>query len=1120
MRFFAAESECHYLYLEHVVCDWVSGHRLKGEKAMRKHAMLIRGIVGLLLALSAASWATAQFTSGIEGIVKDPSGAVIPNVSVKLTSIATGVSRDTTTDSAGYYRFVSLPPTDYRIVASLAGFSNTVIQVTVVTGQLMNVPIELTLARTTQNIEVTGQAPVVDTSETRNQTTLTSTAVESLPIGSRSVITLAEMVPGVTGTGTSASSRLDNFSTYSNYYPDLNANGQNGNGNLFTLDGMDIISNIRPGALDMSPNPDSVQEVAVQINTFNVEYGRAASVQVAMTTKSGTNEFHGSASDYFTNQRLAAGTEFVHNQAPFHTNYPAGLFGGPISAKHQWFFFASAEAKRSSVATGNGVVTYEDPSFVQWAQQNYPDNLGTKLLSQYPASKATTTGVLKMASDIFPTTCGTLATANLPCSLPMIDGGIFNATNYANGLQYNFRIDKNFSKDRIYGLFYRTTANSGGTPLRTDMATTNFAPFWTLKIDETHTFSPTLLNEATWQNYRVEGITPKTGNFHVPVVSVGGMSAGIGDGFAEGDYIQHNYRWRDVVTFMRGRHTVNVGYEGWNGDDVAKFQGPWSQANFYFISLLDLVQDAPYDETSLAYDPLTGEPTPGNYSYAMTTHGAFVQDKLKVTSNVTANFGLRWDDFGNAYPTQGTNLSNFFLGPGQDFNEQVANGYMKVTGHSFNHSMSTVFSPRGGIAWDITGKASWVIRGGAGVYHDWPTLGNQENGIRQNPPGFGFPTFYANSATPPVFSEGTQNTYPYGFSYPFYPPTGLNDHGGLIGEQLSVGGIDPNLRVPNTYNYTATLEHLLGHGFVASVGYSGSHSTSLMNTYGTAFNVSFGADVNRFAGDLITNKGHLTRLNPSFGSIVYCFNQASSTYNALIVDVKGRFRRGFIDASYTRSSSYDDMGTYPTALNLQQYWSPSAFDAPNRVSIIEGYLLPGAKSNALLRRLTNGWNLESSTILQSGTPFTVYTGAPFNPVFDAQGNVIGLQAGSGDYNADGYNLDYPGIPSTGYKQGHSRDAYLSGLWPASAFGIPTLGSEGNEKPQQFRNPGFAEVNFGLLKDNSITERIRLQLRFEFYNLFNRPNLGGVDSNLADGTFGMVTSQLSPRWIQFGAKLSF
>jgi hypothetical protein len=186
------------------------------------------------------------------------------------------------------------------------------------------------------------------------------------------------------------------------------------------------------------------------------------------------------------------------------------------------------------------------------------------------------------------------------------------------------------------------------------------------------------------------------------------------------------------------------------------------------------------------------------------------------------------------------------------------------------------------------------------------------------------------------------------------------------------------------------------------------------------------------------------------------------------------------------------------------------------------YFVPSlGRNNAFLYRLTGGWELSESTVLQSGYPFTVYTSAPFEPIFNSTGTaVIGEQPGGGDYNADGDDYDFPNAPSTGYSQSHGRQAYLSGLFPASLFGIPALGTEGNELSSRFRQPGFALTNFGLTKSNRIKERLDLQFRFEFYNVFNRPNLTGMVSDLSSASFGQATSQYQPRWVQFGVSFVF
>jgi hypothetical protein len=481
-------------------------------------------------------------------------------------------------------------------------------------------------------------------------------------------------------------------------------------------------------------------------------------------------------------------------------------------------------------------------------------------------------------------------------------------------------------------------------------------------------------------------------------------------------------------------------------------------------------------------------------------------------------------------------MANFHLGTGSTFDEQVANGSMTQQSHVYNHDINWVFSPRVGLAWDPTGSAKWVVRGGIGLYHDFVTLGNSENGLKGNPPGWVVPTFYNNGSTAaPIFSYGTQNKYPFGFQYPAFQGTPLNAQGGVTGSQISVGGIDENIHPPRTLNWSATLEHQLTDNIVMSIGYVGSHSGDLVTDGGNTGATSYGVDINRYSGDLIQHPncqpeagssqyvctGILTRLNPSFGAITYAQNGARANYSALIVAAKGRFaRNGFFTASYTRSVAKDNWQSYPLATSLDQFYGPSSWDVPNRVSLGWGYELPGLHNGqGFLGHILSGWVLSGTTILQSGEPFTVYTGAPFlATASDANGTNLQMAPGSGDYNGDGYNYDFPSVSS--YNVSNSRQAYINGLFASGTFTQPQIGQGGNEKVGQFRNPGFAETDASLKKVSKITERVKLEVRFDFFNLFNRVNLTGVDANMQDATFGQSTSTQIPRQGQIGAKISF
>ncbi|HET6899440.1 MAG TPA: carboxypeptidase-like regulatory domain-containing protein, partial [Vicinamibacteria bacterium] len=496
--------------------------------------LFVQVVLAFLLLAGSAS---AQFTGNIQGTVEDPSRAAVPQAKVALLNLATQASASTTTDGAGVFRFLSLAPGSYKITVEAAGFGNAEATVSLETNQNLSVPISLKVGTGAETVTVTTETPLVNTSETRNQMILKTEELSSLPLAGRSMFSLVTVAPGVSGLGTTAGgspgSGVDNFSTETEV--DASANGQGRVANMWIVDGLDVTSPIRQGVLNLTPNPDVIQEASNQINTFSVEYGHSSSIQFTMTTKSGQDRFHGLVSDYFNYQDMYAkyslpGSDHEYN--PFHSHNISGAIGWPIIPNKQFFFFAAVEALRASASTGNQVLTFPDPQFAAWARANYPNTFGTKILNTYTPSNATVSGVTRTAQDIFPGTCGTAATNNLPCSTAMIDSGVFNSSNFRNGMQYFVRIDKAFSKDRIYASFFRTTLDFGGPAVIPQFSTTNHNTQAAIQLNWTHTFSGNTLNELIYGQNRVEGFLGETGDFTIPGITVTGQSVGYGVGVA------------------------------------------------------------------------------------------------------------------------------------------------------------------------------------------------------------------------------------------------------------------------------------------------------------------------------------------------------------------------------------------------------------------------------------------------------------------------------------------------------------------------------------------------------------------------------------------------------------
>jgi Carboxypeptidase regulatory-like domain len=1082
-------------------------------------------LVVTFLILAGSAW--AQFSSSIQGTVTDPSGAAVGNATVRLENLVNHTNAATTTDGSGGYRFLSLAPARYKITVEAKGFAKVETESTLETGQNLNVPITLKVGAATESVTVTAENPLINTAETRNQQTLESQELSTLPLSGRNLLALISVAPGVSGLGLAGGpgvasgtpgSGVDNFSTETAV--DISANGQGTVANMWIIDNLDVTSSVRQGVLNLVPNPDTIDETTIQVNTFGNEYGRGSGLQVALTTKSGSDQFHGLISDYFNYQSMYSKYSLPnsdHTYSPFHSNNISGTVGGPIIPHHQFFFFFGVEALRSSISTGNATQIFPDQAFATFAQDNFPTTFGTKILNTYFPTNIAGATISKYASDIFPGTCGTAATSNLPCDTPMLDSGIFNSTNFRNGTQYFGRVDKYFTNDRIYGSVFRTLLNYGGPNVIPQFSTTNNNWQIGYQVNWTHTFSPNTLNEVIFAANRIEGKQGETGDFTIPGISVTGQNVGYGVGFAQGDFIQHNYHWRDVLTHVHGAHVIKVGYEGWYGDDVEPFEGPWSHPSFSFDNLLQLAQDAPRQESGVMYNPLTGQQQLWNWDAASKTWGLFAEDTWKASRKLTLTFGFRFDDQGNPYSkSESTVFGNFYLGTGATFQDQVATGFAKPTHNALSGSPKA-YQPRIGAAWDVNGKGDWVVRGGFGMYSNWLTPANIQEEFRGNPPGLILPTFsIANTdpATRPVFVQGTSSTPPFGFTFPQLAGTTLcpvapclDANGGIPGAGLTIGGITPDIVSPTAYIFAATLERRLGSHFVASILYSGSHDSNLVGNGNAGGQVSYGSDINALPGALIGQpSGALPiRLNPSFGAINYTQNDRVSNYNGITFDLRWRASRGFFDASYTRSSSKDDAGVYPTSVDPHQYYGPSPWDAPNRFSLSFNYEFPGLNhDNAFVKGITSGWGASGTSIYQTGYPFNVFTSASFS--------------NGGDYNADGDNNDWPNVNS--YNQATSRTAYVTGVFSPSQFSAPTPGTLGDEKAGSFRNPAFVQTDLTIYKNTHITERLVFQFRFEFFNFFNHPNFQNIQGDLSQGNFGQVTSQTLPRWWQIGGRLSF
>ena len=1113
----------------------------------------VRRLFGVLvLSLFAAACSYAQFSGNIEGIILDPSGAAVAGASAQVRNLDTGVVHSMTSSPSGNYSFSNLPPGSYLLSVSAKGFRTTEVRVTLSTAQLQGVNVTLPVASVTESTTVVYEAPRVDTSDSRIQTTLDSQTTRDLPTINRNLWDVLAVQPGVVGVGTRGAGESpgglpDNFGTQT---PQISANGRSYTGNVVFVDGLNVTSPIQNGNIILAPIPDAIQESSLQTNSFDAENNLGSSILIQITTKSGTNNFHGSGDLFFTNQDLQAVPDFQSAIAPFSRKDLVGTLGGPIK-RDKAFFFADVEKLWAKNPEQQGLATWDDPAFDSWASTNFPSNVGTQAFQKYPATFLHAVGSPETADQyLLGAPCpsgqttftytaqnGVSSSVPVPCNLAILDSGSFVFSPYYNALQYNFRFDYYLTNnDRFYLSYYNDSFDQEQPSPRVGLEAVNIMRNRYGQVDYTHIFNPSLLLEGAFGFASVGGANgqPVSGqDLSVPSVGVndGSQGFGIGGGWGPGEYRGPNYNWRVVLNWVHGAHTFKFGYEGDHAIEHGDFSPVNVRPTFAFNNLMDVVLDNPANEGVGAYNPLTGDAGFVVFGGQTNPFGFFAQDTWKAKPNLTLTLALRWDDFTNHSPWADVGcaapvnscfrFSDIILGSGSTIEQRIAGASVQQQKAGlFSGAQTNYWSPRIGVAWDPTGQAKWVIRGGVGIYRDWVVLGQSVDQMRNNPPSVLSETFVTNgfpgaTAVQPNFAFAANPTYPFNFPLPSVPALTLNSRGGYDSNGVplptGVDSLAPDLVPPLSVNYVLGVEHQLPWQLVMSASYSGSHS----------YNGLTGSDWNRCPGCTSAN-----RPNPYFGGMNYVTNSNASTYNSMILAVrKNAGRRGNFQASYTLSHAqdYPEAGTrfdqdgglgIPDPAAYFNYWGDANWDVRQRFSFSGLYNIPGMREG-VGRVLTNGWEISSLAAVQTGTPFWVV-----------------CEGASCDYNGDGAFYDVPNAPSGNFSGSHSRDAYRAGIFAASDFGVPAAGSEGNLGRNGYRNPGYFQVDASVIKNTHVPwlgDAGNFQLRFEFLNLFNVANLGAVNNamsgtasgqNVASPLFGKVTTALQARQIELAARIAF
>jgi hypothetical protein len=1117
---------------------------------MRFSRLVILTACVALVATLVPTPAFAQFTSSVEGTVFDPSGAAVPDATVNLRELSTGVVHTVTSSSAGIFRITAVPAGSFSLTVEAKGFETWVLDsMTLQSAETRTVSVTLKLGAATTSVTVSAEvASQVNLASGAVTGEVNETKVHELPLVGRNMYSLVVLTPGVTGTPTGggqayAQATADIFNA--EYGVNLNANGQRAESNNFQVDSADVNGAPRGGVTNLTPNADSIQEVSILSNNFSAEYGRNAAAIVNVVTKAGSNDFHGTLSWFHSDTHLNSRTIFQnsggyedHGAPEFIRNEGAWSLGGPIR-KDKDFVFGSMDFLRSGVGYAVPAQIFT-PQFIDYLKANYPNNVSTKVLTEFPTNfepdrNFNTAGSITGSSCTGSTPIST-PVGTLPCNFAVDGTGDFSSTIFRNGIQWNARVDHNWNdfKDHLYGSFYRTTRQTVAFA-QPSVYYPDFSPpepqyTHLLNLNWTHNASARFVNQVTLAYTRTFG-DDICDHCEVPYTPISdGTATPQVTGF-QGLFKQNNYEWKDVAALTTGIHNFKFGGNVARHHDDELFTRDTERPSFVFVNALDYAADQAYSESNIAINPRTGQQEAVNVDFAFrnTDLGYFLQDDIKLKRNLTLNVGLRSDIFTG--PTERFDrLNNIVFQGGSDFQQRIANAKMDHVAALW-HTRLDNFAPRLGFAWDPTNKGKFSIRGGYGIFYDRPAQQFYTDDRSNLPYAAVATACICTPPTVPAYGLGASGQEPYNFPKVPGISAGLDSKNGLIGAPATQETTDPHVQTQYGENWSFSVQYEVFPNWVAEAAYLGSKGHHLYAGY----------DVNRYDGSLIQNAGTLVRLNTSFATMDYGQANFNSSYDGGTLSIRNRsFTKGVnFQAAYTYGKAIDQASSFGTFLNVVDPLNLNAergladFDVRQRLSFSVLWRLPHVSSHSrFANALVNGWQLSNITILQSGTPYSVYCNAPFNPVFNSSGQVIG-NTGC-DFNADGFNYDFPIAPANIRKyNGLSRSQFIAGgifgcaaTLCSNTFPTPGLGQEGDLGRNTFIGPRFANTDLSLVKISKIPwfvgkEGANMEIRGEFFNAFNRVNISGVYGDLTNpAILGQANGTFPARNIQLGVRIEF
>ena len=641
--------------------------------------------------------------------------------------------------------------------------------------------------------------------------------------------------------------------------------------------------------------------------------------------------------------------------------------------------------------------------------------------------------------------------------------------------------------------------------------------FDNLNLGEIHVFGQNV-NDFRFSFQSINTVRGADGAI-VPQITITGVTAPFGDVFNSATRLR-TYEARDTLSLDRGAHTLRAG-----GEIRRIFKGlsigPPAAGAYSFNNITDFINDKPARQT-LTVDPSTGQPSGFGRYFTLYETGLFVQDDWKFNSRLNISLGLRHDYFGTVKERNGL-LSSVILGPGQTFNERIASAGIGRVDQLYKPERLN-FSPRIGLAYDPFGDGKTSIRAGYSLAYQ-PHHGQSISGARALPPDA------VQVVSQPSNFIGTQILY--NIPVPFNPEfaRGLNSKGGvnpLPGDKTPIRPtgfvVNPTIKTQYSEGFFFNVQREFGKGWIVELGYAGTLGINLERI----------DDVNRFRGDLLDK--HEDRLNPNFGTLLFVTNGVNSSYHGGTIEVRRSFANNFLLQANYRYAKWLDTSSDTSTGQFQDNSEPgkgaqdidclrcerarSLFDIPHRFSasfVWSPKLFAADKSWAA--RVLNGWELTSIVTAQSGRPFSVWNGAPFNANNPLAGGDYNLDAGGGAVGGGFY--DRPNAPAPGtIPTSFSKQNFLTGLFAATAFPRPATGTDGSLGRNTFRGPHYVTLDASLARRFKFSESMSIQLRLEAFNALNNVNLYLPNADLSISNFGKSTQAFDPRNVQVSVRFAF